>query len=686
MRIPIGGQGFDTVRVGERGRAVPVEAFTRTADAISRAGAELEQIADRQGSIELAEARQEQAEQRAEERQRAAEAKRNAQQVERNQAGIALARFEADAGEAARALGLAVSRGELSPSAALDQFSAHENASRASHFKGIDPILAQAFEDTVIRVGTRARDSILAVGERQAQEKRRSTFGTMIEEFQRLAITDPDGAVRRARAAFEIEGRAIFGPEDAQRGLQRFEETVARMQATTLVNHDPRRAVANLRNPSFLPALDPQQRTSLVAVAEQRVAVAQQQAQAAAERIATANEREFNAHARILEAGQVLDAATVSALTARFRGTQFAEPFARMVAAAPAAQRFSAQPIAEQERALLEMRARGNTAGWSRAEAEQHERLAREFEARRRAIREDAMHAALSHGIIPRIAPLTLDLAALPQQLSERVAQATEIERRWTGAPVSPLRPEETAWLARSLRAMQPRDQVDAVRVVTREMSDGQVRALAEQMGRDGVPALPSIALHVRRNTRTALGGPVAEMIARGQALIDTRTVKLDQRAEVGLRSQIREMVRGAFPTTLAEDMAVEDAYRIAAAQHADGHDATSTRNVRNAVALATGGIWEHNGVRTTARYGASPSHMRALVQAQTPEMLERRAGGSFLLMGDEPVSAAQLHRMRGLMQFTATGTPGEFAVSIGGRMVIRAQDGRPFITELWRE
>jgi hypothetical protein len=679
---------------------MPDAAFDAGGEQLQRAGAELMQVANRQAGMELNDARQQQAEQRqaerqaeaearAEQRQREAEARRAAEQVEHNLAAVALANYEADIGEAEREIGGLVQRGELTPSDALSRLGERESAARATRFPAdMNPLIVGAFEDNLVRVGTSARDGVLKAGEARVHSERQATFGTLVESLQRLALTNPDGAVERARSAFGTEGTQIFGPEGARQRLQGFEEGVARQRATALVTGDPRAAVRQLRDVTFLPALDPQQRTTMLATAEQRVAIAEQRAAAAADRVARENQQEFAGAVALVQSGKVLRPAYVDRLNARFRGGPFAAAFSELVQQAPAAQAFAAQPLASQERALFELQRQGNTpgAGWAPADREQYTKLSQSLEATRKAVREDPWQAALERGVIQEIPTLSLNLSTLPSQLASLQQGRAAIER-WTGQPQPLLRPSQIRWLADNLKSLQPREQVDAIRTLTAGDSPGQVRALSEAMGRQGLPALASIALHSRTETQSMLGRPVAELIARGQNLIDTKSVKINDERERGLRSSIRNAVRGAFATMDAENMAVEDAYRIAAALHSEGRSSESSLTIRDAVALATGGIWEHNGVRTTVRYGATEVDMRRMVEAQTTQVIAQRAGGP-LSFGDRTITPEELYRMRRTMQFTATGNrnaPGERAVSIGGRPVMRA-DGAQLTLELWKD
>jgi hypothetical protein len=514
---------------------------------------------------------------------------------------------------------------------------------------------------------------------RLATEERVGSLTASLEQLERIGMRNPDDAISRAAALMSTEGVAVLGADRATAQLAKFREGV-------IGNYWKRRLVDSPDDARSLGVLatqikgddrlDPGTATALLATVESRQAAAQQRALVAAERIGRDNERAFSAAASVVQAGKLLDPTLATQLSQRFRGTAFEGAFRSLVSAAPAQVAFSSQPLSSQERALFDLQKKGNTVGWTPAEQKQYETLNKAHEETLREVRVDPWKAGLERGVIPQVQPLTLDLATLPAQLAARQEQSRALEA-WAGRAVSPFRPEEAATLAGMLTAMQPAAQVAAIKTLATAIPPRQMRAVAAQMGRDGPSALASIALHAANET--GANRNVGELIARGANLISTGSVKMDTAKETGVRSQIRELIRGTYATMAEENMAVEDAFRIAATFHSEGRDSANRSNIQNAVDLATGGIYEHTGgARVAKPYGWSDANMRDAMAAQVPARIEAAAGGRPML-GDRPIAPDDLYRQRRLWQLGTTQQPGAYTVSIGGRMVTRP-DGRPLI------
>lgn len=702
-RIPIGvGDGGQLGRsVAEAQGAVRVDPAAFGVGVGAAAGQAVEAFgrevaAERQQERALMQAEQRQMD--AEARQAARQAAAEAAQAERERRRIAqlTARAEItnelDGLQTEIATGIA--DGSVPRADGLTRWQGESEARITAALERFDPDMRDLMRAELLGARNRLGVRVQEAATRRAQSEVGAQLMQLGEQYQRMALTD------RGRATAEFEGalaefgpRAGLNPEQMQAQRQGFRERVAFDVGSALVRgarNDLRALdqVAQRLGSDEFADLDPGRRGQLEGqLLSRREALLNQQERAAAQAARAAEARQaaagraFDALDKLTLSGQVPDTQFAAQVLAATQGTPYAQAARQVIETAAARANLAAQPLPQQRAALLAAQSQAAQEGTNPAAAARVDLIERTIKQTEAALAADPLRAGLERGWIQEVAPLNVtDLQALPGALAARV-EAAGVVGRQAGRAVSPFLAEEVAQISRTLAALQPRQQVDAIGAITSRLPPAQVRALAEQMGRDGVPGLASIALHLSNNSTSMPGRRVAELIANGQALISTRSVKLDTAAETGIRSQIRERIRGAYPTRAAEDMAVEDAFRIYATFHSEGRQGASA--VRNAADLATGGVVEINGKRTVTPYGWTEAMMRDGISRQVPATISTRAGGA-LAIGGDPITAEDLYTQRRRWQLGTTATPGEYTVAIGERMVTRA-DGQPFTIRLDR-
>ncbi|MFO0253656.1 MAG: hypothetical protein ACK52V_06040, partial [Betaproteobacteria bacterium] len=586
-----------------------------------------------------------------------------------------------------------IADGSVSREAGLTRWQTESEARINSTLERFEPGMRELVGAELLGVRNRFGSAVQGAATRRVQQETGAQLLQLGERYERMALTDRGRATTEYLTALaEIGPGAGLNPEQLQQQAQGFRERVAFNVGSALVRNargDVRSLdqVAQRLGSDEFADLDPGRRGQLdAALTARREQLANEAERAAARAARAAEKRERDARNEI-EAldkftlnGGVPDPAYAARVAAATQGTPFAAAAQQILGQASARANFAALPLPQQRAALLDAQAKA-TGGSNPEAAARVDLIEKTVRATEQAIAADPLRAGLERGWIREVAPLNVtDLQSLPGALAARVDAASTVGRQ-AGRAVSPFLAEEVKQIGGLLVTLQPRQQVDAIGAITARLPPAQVRALAEQMGRDGVPGLASIALHLSNNTQSAPGRRVAELIANGQSLITSKSVKLDEAAETGIRSQIRERIRGAYPTMAAENAAVDDAFRIYATFHSEGRQGASA--VRNAADLATGGVIELNGRKTVTPYGWSESMVRDGISRQVPATLSQRAGGA-LAIGGEPISADDLYSQRRRWQLGTTGHPSEYTVAIGERIVTRA-DGQPLTIRLER-
>ncbi|MEY2875303.1 MAG: hypothetical protein RLZZ373_2674 [Pseudomonadota bacterium] len=289
----------------------------------------------------------------------------------------------------------------------------------------------------------------------------------------------------------------------------------------------------------------------------------------------------------------------------------------------------------------------------------------------RSAYDKDPLRAAQQYGIVPQIAPLDTSSAdGMVRTITARVQQVGAVEQQ-TGRPVSPLLPEDAETLSRRLKTLPPDQAADELsRLGQAAGTPGRIAAMAKQLGgNNDVHEL----MMLTAGDKTTAGRRTAELIARGAQALADKTVKRDDAALTGWKSEIAGLVNGSLGNQADEDAIKKSAYLIRAAMDdgsakAPGFDGFGS-SAAEAVAMASGFPIERGGTKTLLPRGMKEGDFDAALQRFTPGVL-----GSMgkLYYGGQEVSP----------QWLASRLP-----SIGMRRwsdgaYVPVQNGRPITTD----
>ncbi|MFO1226556.1 hypothetical protein [Roseateles sp.] len=483
--------------------------------------------------------------------------------------------------------------------------------------------------------------------ETRQRETTRADMGTALEGFERDALTDRAKAVVMAdEVVARLGPSAGYGPDDQQRMLQRFREKTA-------VNMADQRLVASSRDIASLDAFQQQlrgedftdlspdtrerfelrienKRAALQSAAE----VAQRRAEAARERRLREAEHAVRAVESIVDGGGIADDATLAQAHAAASGTPWAGVLKSTVQQAAGRSAFGTLSPAQQEQALLQLRAQLNQSG---ANPHQMKQL-QQFESIRNRTREQVDRDPLAWGVQSRLLPSVdpLPLTSLPdlvQGLTVRTSQAATVGAQLQ-RPVSPLLANEAQMLGESLGRLPADQKKTWLRGLASVLPPDQQRALAGQLkDQDGALAL---AMHAGSLPKTANGDPM-DLILRGHDAVASGRIKKDDELTRTERMKLaRDLDAVPWATPKARDAAADAASLILDGlrdQRSSGTASSSDR--KKAMLLALGGeIVDHGDGKTIAPPGWTENRFRAAMRKVSAEDIARQAPGGLMLNG----------------------------------------------------
>lgn len=417
-----------------------------------------------------------------------------------------------------------------------------------------------------------------------------------IEQMQRHAARGPgeaNQAIANVRDFWTATGpMAGEPPAQAAARVQKFAENVRSNQALGMVNTNPAAALKALKNPDFLPELDPDKRSALIQTADAAVLRNQQRGALHAEASARAQTKAWEGLQSVYNAGKMPTPEYAATLAKTFKGTPYEGALQTMMADGPGNAAFVVQPLQKQELALTDLQNKMNSGGATPEEIKQYGKLEQIHKATVSDIKEDPYKAASERGVLVNLQPLSIDLKTLPQQLEQRGQQAG-IVSQWAGKEVSLFRPDEADKVAKVLQAMAPADKAGALAVLAKVMTPGQRVAFAQQVG----PKDRGLELAASMGTvQTTAGRYASELLLLGQQAIKDKSVKPDSMAVTGTKATAAEYL-GTAVTGKQRDDVLEAATMIYHGMQAEGGG-----DVKRAVRMALGGpVLEYNGKKVAA-------------------------------------------------------------------------------------
>lgn len=423
-----------------------------------------------------------------------------------------------------------------------------------------------------------------------------------IEQMQRHAARGPgeaNQAIANVRDFWTATGpMAGEPPAQAAARVQKFAENVRSNQALGMVNTNPAAALKALKNPDFLPELDPDKRSALIQTADAAVLRNQQRGALHAEASARAQTKAWEGLQSVYNAGKMPTPEYAATLAKTFKGTPYEGALQSMMADGPANAAFVVQPLQKQELALTDLQNKMNSGGATPEEIKQYGKLEQIHKATVSDIKEDPYKAASERGVLVNLQPLSIDLKTLPQQLEQRGQQAG-IVSQWTGKEVSLFRPDEADKVAKVLQAMAPADKAGALAGLAKVMTPGQRVAFAQQVG----PKDRGLELAASMGTgKTTAGRYASELLLLGQQAIKDKSVKNESHAITGAKSKAAAYL-GAALSGKARDDVLEAATMIYNGMKSEGQGMEGdTESIERAVRMAVGGpVLEYNGKKVAA-------------------------------------------------------------------------------------
>jgi hypothetical protein len=570
--------------------------------------------------------------------------------------------------------------GELDRDQATALFEKTLKASEASALAGISPDLHGVSRVKFEGVAGRTQRTMQAA----IEQHQRAQIGGNLESIRDAMLkqaTIPGADVASLRTQFE-QAASVLGPQ-AGMDQARLGKFVQDFKDGATFSNYKQRLVDGMGSAKTLqtleaqikadPGLDPDKQLALRSSIQGQIATLQHRAAIELERRDRANAQSWQSAVDIVQAGKPLSADFAAELAKTFKGTSYAKALTELVTKAPQTLSFAAQPVRQQEAALLTLQAKGNTAGWSPAEQKQYQQLERVHNATLNDIKGDPWKAALERNVIPGVAPIDAgNLANLSATLVQRTRQADTLAV-WAGRDVSPLRPEEARQVGTMLNALPAPLRAETLGAIAKTMKPGQMQAFAAQIG----DKLGIASLLASRDLRTDKGRTAAELYLKGVEAVKEKRVTFDEAKQARVREDIRREIEGAYLTESGTNTAMESAFGIYAGLKSEG----SSGNVKQAIAIATGGIMSYNGAKIAKPYGWSDGQVKDAVRGVTPDRV-RNLFGADVLIGGEKVSADAFAKALHGARLGPSPIANAYSVIVGGR-IATTLDGRPLALPL---
>lgn len=625
-RIRLGDFGNAVAPVASPAR-VPVQAFVRgdagTFEQLQRTATGLvegERAArDAQIEREADLAAQARREQELESRRRLAEL-RSAQRMQ------AYTGFNIDIDDFAESLTSQLATGKVKREQLPDLFQKGLDDLKKKRLEGLDPEsqeLVIGHFQVAERGARRALGRAIETNWKQEQSARITETG---ENLQRLAVKDPAGAIRQWNTLLDAHGPGVYGADKVAGQKQAFAERAYAqhyLSRLTAVRRDYRGLSALAGEISKNSVLDPGKQNDILARIEGYQQTIETRAEAARERRLRTVEREINALNTMTLQGFDPAPDQIIAAQAAAKGTEL-EPLAQQMAVtARETARFRAMPPRAQEAALNDLEANVRKAP-SPGGIELVGKLRTIARNQQELVRDDPISFAAQKGIA-EVQPIDISKPeTFKDQLAARLTIARGMQAQY-GAPLRVFTKQEAELLPKMFEGLNPQQKAEQLRVLGQAISDpAAMRALAGQLHVKD-PGLATSMFLAAKDRRDNKGRNLAELYLVGQDAITSKSAKIDEARETGLRAEITQQLTGVYATTTARDAAVDVAMKLWASGRVTNNGLDS---VSRAVEAATGGLTEWNGTKVAKPYGWTDSRFRDAIRSITPEQLNALGGG----------------------------------------------------------
>lgn len=479
------------------------------------------------------------------------------------------------------------------------------------------------------------------------QEDTRASLQGLLEGYERDAATDRGGALKNAAASIAMLGPAAgFGSDDQARILQSLKERTAYSVGDRLILQAGRDAAAldgiqkRIDSDEFSD-LSPERRQTLeLRIANRRQAILHEQEvmrnrleAAQAKRLRDA-EHAYTAAQGVVDAGTMLDDASVESMQRLVSGTPYEPAFRQLVASGAQRATFGSLAPDQQQATLQQLRAEIAQKGASPATVDRLRKFESIAAKTEEAVNADPLAWGLQSRLLTERIPLQMDsLQSIVATVGARVQQADVVGAQLR-RPVSPLFSQEAKGLADMLKVLPVQQRASAIQMIASALPGDQAQALAAQIDAKDRPMAIAFALGAQSTTRAR---PSAELVLKGAEAIANRTIKKDDRVIDGWQAQISKELDGVYGSPQRTQMVVEASKYILAGQVAEGTvSSAGARDFKDAISLAAGGeVIERNGSKIVRPAGVDQRSFDArLSRYPRDELMAQLPDGKVYLRG----------------------------------------------------
>lgn len=461
----------------------------------------------------------------------------------------------------------------------------------------------EMFKGMIAPIGDHLGQSGIQFEGQQRRAWRRSTLADGIDTDAKTAGADPSQVleiVAARRAAIRQSGDLM---PDEQMALEvKSRETIAYNAGVTLVTRDPAGWLKrDAKTDPLISLMDPANLRALNGHAQALVAQQRNAAERDGERAIKDAEKAVEGLREFALGGGLPDLAYQAQVRTLTRGTPYAEAADALLGQAQAGAAFGSQSLTKQAAALQAMGMGGNP------DEKKIIDFARQVhDTQKRAFDDNPWAAASRFHRLPAVPEAQITDAGQALQLIQQRRPMQSAVEASAGRPVSPLQPTEAAQWADRLKALPVEQRADQLAAVGQSLGIGQVAALADQLDKGNKPLALAMKLGL---DRTTAGRTVAGLALRGAQALADKTVKKDDAALTGWRSEISGMVRGTLGDDRAESDVIEAAYYVRAAMDIEGIAAPGFsrglgQSAEEAVRMVIGTPLDRGGVKTLTPRG----------------------------------------------------------------------------------
>lgn len=556
------------------------------------------------------------------EREAAQEAKQRAGELRRAKGVEAYAGFQADLDELTDTLTGRLGRKEIKRDELPKLFATQLEEVKKRRTEGLDAEQQATVGAHFMSAERAARRALARAFDTDMREERVASINTTLENFQRIAVKDPAGAIKQAHQVLDAEGPGVIGADKVAGHKQAFAERA-------YFTHFSERLVTGRQDARQLQALeaevakngdlDPDRKNVLlgrIAGARETLAAAGERAERS--RLATLKAQIEATDSMILR-GFEPNADQMGALLTAAKGTPFEPVVREQIAFARESAAFRAARPAQQEATLNELERQVRTRPTPEL-VQRVERMRSIHDAQQRAVKDDPISFAASRGLA-RVQPIDFsNPVTLGEQLSARLEVARGMKSQY-GAPLQLLTREEGAQFLRFMAEASSESKVQSLSMLRESVNDREAYSvLMRQIAPDSpVTAVAGAILGkdrpqlLERNlfSPNVVAAPreVAGVILEGERLLnplpgakgqDGRTKGFPMPAEALFRQEFSDQVGRAFA---ADASGADTAYQAVRAYYAgiasregDVSGELDPGRLKRALRAVTGGVTNFNG------------------------------------------------------------------------------------------